>query len=85
VADVVDVIRRVVDQLGGVVVSTDGNYVHAVFTSRLFRFRDDVEFLVASDEGIVHVKSASRVGHSDFGVNRKRVETIRRMITLRAS
>lgn len=51
-------------------------YLWVVFTSRLMRFRDDVEFLIGAD-GTVQVRSASRLGHSDLGVNRERVEAIR--------
>lgn len=46
-------------------------------TSRVFRFTDEIEFLLDQSAGLIHVRSASRVGYSDFGVNRKRVETIR--------
>jgi len=53
-------------------------YLHATYTSALFRFVDDVEFLLAPDAGLIHVRSASRVGYSDLGANRKRVEDIRR-------
>lgn len=56
------------------------NYIRAEFVSKVFRFVDDVEFyfLATEEKGIViHVRSASRVGHSDFGVNRKRIEEIR--------
>ena len=48
-------------------------YLHTTFQSRIFRFTDDVEFLINSDEGVVHFRSASRSGHSDMGVNRKRM------------
>lgn len=54
-------------------------YLHAEFRSRVFRFVDDVEFWFPEGEGIVHVRSASRLGYSDFGVNRKRVEALRRI------
>ena len=50
-------------------------YLHVVFTSGLFRFKDDVEFEQEGD--LVHVRSASRVGYGDLGANRKRVEAIR--------
>ena len=53
------------------------NYLHFVFTSFLFRFKDDLEFVIDSKKKVVHVRSASRVGHSDLGVNKKRVEKIR--------
>jgi uncharacterized protein (DUF1499 family) len=52
-------------------------YLHAEFTSFLFRFVDDVEFLLDDGAKTIHVRSASRIGYSDLGVNRKRVEAIR--------
>jgi uncharacterized protein (DUF1499 family) len=59
------------------VVTDEGNYLHAGFTTPLLRFVDDVEFLLDADAGVIHIRSASRVGHSDLGVNRKRVEQLR--------
>jgi uncharacterized protein (DUF1499 family) len=59
------------------VVSREENYLHAEFTSLIFRFVDDVEFLVDSEQGKIHVRSASRIGYSDMGVNRRRIEHIR--------
>lgn len=56
--------------------SADG-YVHAVFRSALFRFRDDVELRLDREAGVIHVRSASRVGYSDLGANRARIESIR--------
>ena len=56
------------------------NYLWVVFTSRLLRFRDDVEFLLGPGDA-VQVRSASRLGYSDLGVNRQRVETIRAKLT----
>ena len=61
------------------IVKQTDQYLHAEFTSAVFRFVDDVEFLQTED-GTIHVRSASRVGHSDFGVNRKRVEKIRELL-----
>jgi uncharacterized protein (DUF1499 family) len=59
------------------IVSAEGDYLHATFTSALFRFVDDVELLLDRGAGVVHVRSASRIGYSDLGANRKRVEAIR--------
>lgn len=62
------------------VTETEGNYIRAEFVSLIFRFVDDVEFLILEkgpNEVLIHVRSASRLGYSDFGVNRKRVEKIR--------
>ena len=50
--------------------------VQATFTSFIFRFVDDVDFIIEDDASIT-IRSASRVGHSDFGANRKRVEMLR--------
>ena len=59
------------------VVTDDGNYIHATFTSRVFRFVDDVEFVIDDSASEIHFRSASRVGYGDMGVNRKRMEEIR--------
>jgi uncharacterized protein (DUF1499 family) len=59
------------------VFAEEPGYVHLTFTSAVFRFVDDVELEVDEAAKVVNVRSASRVGRSDFGVNRKRVEAIR--------
>jgi uncharacterized protein (DUF1499 family) len=55
-----------------------GEYIHAVFTSLIFRFKDDVDFVFDDQKKLLHFRSASRVGYSDLGVNRKRMEEIRK-------
>lgn len=52
-------------------------YLHVEATSLIFRFVDDLEFQLDPAEKLLHVRSASRVGYSDFGVNRRRVERLR--------
>ena len=59
------------------ITAESGNYLHAEFTSAILRFVDDVEFYFDENAKIIQVRSASRLGKSDFGVNRKRVESIR--------
>jgi len=59
------------------IVEERDSYIHAEFTSALWRFVDDVEFYFDEGTQVIHVRSASRLGNSDFGVNRKRVEEIR--------
>jgi uncharacterized protein (DUF1499 family) len=54
----------------------DKNYIRATFTSAMMGFVDDVEFYFP-EQPVIHVRSASRKGYSDFGVNRQRIETIR--------
>ena len=53
------------------------NYVHIIAISKLLGFVDDVEFLMIPDEGIIEMRSQSRVGYSDMGANRKRMEWFR--------
>jgi len=53
------------------------DYIHAEFRSLIFNFVDDVEFYFSSEDRIIHVRSASRTGYYDFGVNRRRVERLR--------
>ena len=77
-AKAIPALRGVVESLPRTrVVSVTDSYLHAEFRSRIFGFVDDVEFLVDAGAGAVHVRSASRTGYSDLGVNRKRVEEIR--------
>jgi uncharacterized protein (DUF1499 family) len=59
-----------------IVVEKDG-YLRAEFASKTIGFVDDVEFLLDPGARVIHVRSASRLGYRDFGVNRARVEAIR--------
>ena len=52
------------------------NYIHAEFRTAVFRFVDDVEFYFDDSEKNIHFRSAARLGYSDMGVNRKRMENI---------
>ena len=70
-------LKAVVQELGGSIKQDQGGYLWAVFTSRIFRFKDDVEFRLVEEENLIHVRSASRVGYSDLGVNRRRVNRLR--------
>jgi len=62
------------------IITESANYLHVEFTTAIMRFVDDVEFYFP-DEPLIHVRSASRVGYSDFGVNRKRVERLRTLFS----
>ncbi|MES0327277.1 MAG: DUF1499 domain-containing protein [Gammaproteobacteria bacterium] len=59
------------------IVSETPDYLHAECTSAVFGFVDDLELQLRPAEGIIAIRSASRLGHSDFGVNRERVEALR--------
>jgi uncharacterized protein (DUF1499 family) len=71
-------LRAVIEAMPrSVITRQDEDSLHAEFTSWLLRFVDDVDAVVDPDAGVIHLRSASRVGYSDLGVNRKRVEAIR--------
>ncbi len=59
------------------IIEESENYISVECTSLIFRFTDDVEFFVDSANKLIHFRSASRVGHSDLGVNRKRINSIK--------
>lgn len=71
-------LRQIVSSRKRVTLIQESNdYLHAEFRSRIMRFADDVEFYLPDGEPVIHVRSASRVGYSDLGANRKRIEHIR--------
>jgi uncharacterized protein (DUF1499 family) len=73
-----DLRQIVAAQPGSEIVEQTETYLYAEFTSSLMGFVDDVEFYLNPEEpGTIHVRSASRLGESDLGVNRKRIEAIR--------
>jgi uncharacterized protein (DUF1499 family) len=75
-----DAVRRAVETMPRTtVISSTSNYLYAEFRSKLLGYVDDVEFF--HDGAVIQVRSASRLGRRDFGVNRKRVEELRTLIT----
>lgn len=50
--------------------------LHAEAISLVFSFVDDIDIILDADAGLIHIRSASRVGHSDFGVNRRRIQAL---------
>ena len=64
------------------IITQKDNYIHTTFKSRIFRFVDDIEFYFDDKEKLIHFKSASRVGRNDLGVNRKRMEEIRKRFNI---
>jgi uncharacterized protein (DUF1499 family) len=60
-----------------VVVDSTEDYIRIASESRLLGFVDDGEFYLPTDEQVIHMRSASRLGESDLGVNRRRLEQIR--------
>ena len=56
--------------------SETDNYIYAVSSTSMMRYHDDLEFLFDEKNGVVHFRSASRVGYSDMGMNRKRYDRL---------
>ena len=82
--DAIAQVRKAVESMPRArVVQAEPGYLYAEFTSKLMGFVDDVEFLYDPAKGVVHVRSASRLGRSDFGVNRDRVERLRALLEKR--
>ncbi len=77
--DTMDLIKEVIQEVGGEITAEEGPYSSATFTSVFFGFVDDVECRNDPANHTMHLRSASRVGHSDFGVSRRRVALISRL------
>lgn len=71
------VLKALILDMGGNIQLENKNYISATFTSAIFRFIDDLEIRVDSDKNIIHLRSASRVGRGDMGVNKERIELLK--------
>ena len=67
------------------IISQTGTYLHVEFTSPIFRFVDDVEFLLDPKSRKIDMRSASRMGYSDFGVNSRRLKKIHKLFSEQCS
>ncbi|MEH6445431.1 MAG: DUF1499 domain-containing protein [Oceanospirillaceae bacterium] len=77
---IMEKVNKAVLALNGVVKTRESHYLAATFTSSLFRYVDDFEVRFDQEQQLVHFRSASRVGKSDFGANRKRVEAMKKLL-----
>ena len=76
--DAIAKIAQIVQGMEGAEIITQSNdYLHIEFTSKIMGFRDDTEFYIAGQAQEIQIRSAARLGKSDLGVNRKRMESIR--------
>jgi uncharacterized protein (DUF1499 family) len=75
-------LRSVIEATSGArVLGQREDYLHAAFETRVLRFTDDAEFWLDRGAGVIHLRSASRIGREDFGTNRARIEALRRRFT----
>ncbi|GMR20411.1 MAG: hypothetical protein BMS9Abin36_1006 [Gammaproteobacteria bacterium] len=73
-------LQRVLSQMrGAALIKEQDNVLHYTFITPWFRFTDDVLFYFMPDKKVIHMRSASRLGYYDFGVNRRRIERIRKV------
>ena len=70
-------VKQAVVETAGVVLTERDGYLHARYVTPIMRYVDDVELRIDEDKHVIHIRSASRVGHSDLGANRARVARIR--------
>lgn len=76
-AQVLPRLKTIIAEMGGNIHEEKTDYLAATFTSSIFRFVDDLEIRIDAGQNRVHLRSASRVGRSDLGANRKRVERLK--------
>ena len=76
-AQVLPRLKAIIRDMGGNIQAETTDYLAATFTSPVFRFVDDLELRIDAGQNTIHLRSASRVGRSDFGVNRKRVALLK--------
>lgn len=68
-------VKNLIQQFEGTsIVSEEEDFLHATFQTKIFKFTDDVKFYFDTQEQVVHFKSSSRMGYSDLGKNRSRME-----------
>ena len=78
-SETISIIKSALTESGGTIVTENSDYIAAVFSSKLFGFIDDLEIRFDYGKNIIHMRSASRVGYGDMGINRKRIDLIKNL------
>lgn len=78
--DLVLSIKEAARSIGGEIKIEKGDYLAFTYTSNIFRFVDDLEVKIDRANKLIHFRSASRVGYSDLGVNKKRITSLKRLL-----
>lgn len=81
--DALSRLKIIVQEMGGSIQTEKDNYLAATFTSSFFRFVDDLEIRIDLEQKLVHIRSASRVGYSDRGINKKRIEQFKKLFNMK--
>lgn len=82
--DSMPILKQVIRDMGGTIQTEGDHYIASTFSSTVFGFVDDLEVRVDFPQNAIHIRSASRVGHSDLGVNKKRAELLKQLYTAKA-
>lgn len=77
-ANVMARLKKIIEEMGGKVQRQSDDYLAATFSSVIFRFVDDLEIRIDRETSLIHLRSASRVGHGDGGVNRQRIQKLKK-------
>lgn len=77
--DPLAILKNVVKDMGGTIGTESVHYFAATFSSAIFGFMDDFEVRIDSTQKMIHIRSASRVGYGDAGVNKKRIELLKKL------
>jgi uncharacterized protein (DUF1499 family) len=78
-------LKEIIIELRGKIQTDNETYISATFSSSIFGFVDDFEMRIDSKQNVIHIRSSSRVGYSDLGANKKRVELIKKLFFERTS
>ncbi|RDH84560.1 MAG: DUF1499 domain-containing protein [endosymbiont of Galathealinum brachiosum] len=81
-AILINAIENTIQDTGGIIINQQADYIYATYTSSIFRYVDDFEIRIDNEKKLIHIRSASRVGHSDMGANLKRINQFKRIIGL---
>ncbi len=77
-SEVIEKIAPLISEKRGTMIETqNAHYLHATYKTALMGYTDDLELLLDNNDGVLHIRSASRIGRSDLGANRKRIEALR--------
>lgn len=77
-------LKHSIGEMGGSIQADNGDYLSATFTSSIFGFVDDMEIRIDADQKLIHLRSASRVGQSDRGVNKQRIGRLKNLYGTKA-
>jgi len=81
--NILPLLKSIIDEMGGTVLAEREGYLAATFRSAIFGFMDDLEVRVDTARPLIHIRSGSRVGYSDGGINAKRTEQLRALFEAR--